>query len=150
MTTARRRPSRPRTQNERRAYGGVHERRRKVLLEQLALIGSAPCPACGLPMTVANRLHLDHSDPAAKQRGEPGDRLIHAVCNESIGGQIGAAITHANGTAKPPEPPQRKLQKPPMTAEEIGAAMAGLEPHHEGCRCQESLTAQGAAPSRCW
>ena len=135
------------------AYGPEHRRRRKVLLEQLAMLGSAPCPLCGLPMTVANRLHLDHSDPAAKARGEPGDRLVHATCNEDAGGQLGAAISRMLGRPQPPqpaEPPQDKPERQPLTPEQIGARMQELAPHHEGCRCLANLTTCGTSGSRCW
>jgi len=104
-------------------------------------------------MTIQNRLHLDHSDPGAKRLGLPGDRLVHAVCNEGDGGAIGAAITHANGNrprVRGPLPPQPMKKKPPMTEEQIAAAMESLAPHHEGCRCREAMKAQGVAGSRCW
>jgi hypothetical protein len=152
------------------AYGPEHRRRRKVLLEQLAMIGAQPCPICGLPMTVRNRLHLDHSDPAAKARGEPGDRLVHAVCNEDSGGQLGAAIARANGQLRPglanasgqtsgpgkpqppppAQPPRDKPERPSLTPEQIDARMAQLAPHNEGCDCRQRLTTHGVAGSRCW
>lgn len=122
---------RPRTPEQERAYGPVHRRRRKVLIAQLAAIGSAPCALCGLPMTAANRLQLDHSDPAAKALGLPGDRLVHAVCNEVSGGELGQAIMRTRAAARPePQRPVRPDVCPPD----------GQGPHIH----------RGVPNSRCW
>ena len=82
-------------------YGGAHRRTRAVLLAALASMGSAPCPICHQPMTTSMRLHLHHSDPAAKLRGLPGDQLTHARCNVADGGRLGASITNARATTAP-------------------------------------------------
>jgi len=68
------------------AYGSLHQRRREELLP--AAIGQA-CAVCGYEMRIGQALHLDHSDPEAKRRGEPGDRIIHAECNQERRGLKG-------------------------------------------------------------
>lgn len=67
-----------------RAYRKQHERTRAKLLP-LAI--GKPCPLCGVPMQMgmAWPLDLDHSDPAMKQLGLPGDRIVCAKCNRSRG-----------------------------------------------------------------
>lgn len=62
------------------AYGWQHQKvRERLLREQIGF----PCPLCGDLMVQASDLDLDHSDPSAKLRGEPGDRLAHRWCNRS-------------------------------------------------------------------
>lgn len=138
MTSGR---NRPRTSLEERAYGSQHRARRKQLLAALAEIGAAPCPRCGQAMTPEMELHLDHSNPAAKQYGQPGDVLTHAKCNTAAGGRLSQAIRAATTTPTP-----RSLFAPPIprTEAEIEADMIRLAPHHDGCRCRQR------AQSRCW
>lgn len=69
-----------------RAYGTLH---RKIRLQLLASTPQGTmCPfwggdeKCPGPMHPgAQLLDLNHSDPAAKLRGEPGDQLAHRACN---------------------------------------------------------------------
>jgi hypothetical protein len=90
----------------------VHRKIRAVLLAELAARGSAPCPICREPMTIAMLLHLHHSDPAAKLAGLPGDQLAHARCNVRDGARLGASITNGRtatggATVTPLKPPVR-------------------------------------------
>jgi hypothetical protein len=65
-----------------KAYGVEHQRiRARLLRTHLNL----PCPYCGELMLSGQDLDLDHSDPADKLLGKPGDRLAHASCNRSYG-----------------------------------------------------------------
>jgi hypothetical protein len=84
-------------------YGALHRKIRRVLLAELAAMGSAPCPICQQPMTVAMRLHLHHSNAASKLAGLPGDQLAHARCNVADGGRLGASITN-RATVTPIKP----------------------------------------------
>lgn len=68
------------------AYGSLHQRTRDELLP--SAIGQA-CQVCGYEMRIGQALHLDHTDPEAKRRGEPGDRIIHAQCNQERRGLKG-------------------------------------------------------------
>ena len=79
-------------------YGSLHRKIRALLLAELAVIGSAPCPLCQQPMTTSMRLHLHHSNAASKLAGLPGDQLTHARCNVADGGRLGARITNASAT----------------------------------------------------
>lgn len=69
----------------------------------LAATGPQPCPLCGQPMHAAmgRKLHLHHSDPAAKLAGLPGDQLAHSACNIRDGARLGAAITNGQAVSKP-------------------------------------------------
>ena len=142
---------RPRTRLEERAYGSQHRARRAHLLAELERVGFAPCPRCGLPMVPGQRLHLDHSDPAAKQLGLPGDRLTHATCNEADGGRIGNAMMRAMASGMLPLAIEDKPEHRPPTEAEIDAAMERIGQdygHRGGCGCSPML-AQGGAQSRC-
>lgn len=75
----------PRTSATDRGYGGEHRRTRKALLE--AFVCGDICPLCSEPMLDGDLLDLDHSDPMARLRGEPGDRLTHSSCNRREGGR---------------------------------------------------------------
>jgi hypothetical protein len=82
-------------------YGSLHRKIRAALLAELAAMGGAPCPLCGDMMYawMGRALHLHHSDPGAKLRGEPGDQLCCRRCNVRDGGRSGAAITNASKAA---------------------------------------------------
>lgn len=85
-----------------RAYGWPHRRRRRRLLREA--IGM-PCPFCGRLMLDPKApggepLHLDHSDPSAKLRGLPGDRIAHASCNVRAGNGT-RALRHPQPTRDP-------------------------------------------------
>ena len=80
--------------NTERGYGWPHVRARKQLLSEFVL--GTLCALCGEPMTSDMDLDLDHSDPASRLRGEPGDRLTHSVCNRRDGAH----------RARPPRPPR--------------------------------------------
>lgn len=61
------------------AMGGLHQQVRKALLD--AFIPGMLCGFCDLPMLDGQPLDLDHSNPALKGPGVPGDRLTHTACN---------------------------------------------------------------------
>lgn len=75
----------PKLKTTERGYGHQHRMMRMKLLENL--IPGSPCAFCGQPMYSEQALDLDHSDPASRLRGEPGDRLTHSVCNRREGAQ---------------------------------------------------------------
>lgn len=87
----------PRTPFTDRGYGSAHRRMRAALLAKF--VSGDPCAICHKPMLDGDSLDLDHSDPSARLRGEPGDRLTHSSCNRRDGGrraylrQVKAAIT---------------------------------------------------------
>lgn len=66
-----------------RGYGYQHVKTRRLLLA--ALTPGTPCELCHEPMNRSQMLDLDHSDPASRLRGEPGDRLTHSACNRREG-----------------------------------------------------------------
>lgn len=74
------------------AYGWEHQQRAAALKRKA--VGTI-CPLCGELMLGsqwrAGALHLDHTNPADKAAGLPGDRVTHAFCNQSRG----------NGTRNP-------------------------------------------------
>lgn len=74
------------------AYGWVHQQKAARL--KAHAIGQ-PCPLCHLPMLASHPLDLDHTDPADKAMGMPGDRVVHASCNRKAGGKLGAEKTNA-------------------------------------------------------
>ena len=78
-------------------YGRAHKAMRRKLLATY-IPGVTLCCRCKQPITERNtsRIHLDHNDTGPGWAG-----LAHKFCNESYGGQQGAAITHA----KPAQPP---------------------------------------------
>jgi hypothetical protein len=61
-----------------RGYGHEHQALRRQLLPYAY---GTPCPRCDQVMRHGQDLDLGHSDPAARWRGEPGDRIEHADCN---------------------------------------------------------------------
>lgn len=62
-----------------RGYGNAHQRERRRLLAEL--VPGTACGFCGEPMDSGQPLDLDHSDPATRLLGMPGDRLTHRSCN---------------------------------------------------------------------
>lgn len=74
----------PKTQTStERGYGTPHRRARTELLADFT--PGTPCGFCDEPMFEDQLLDLDHSDPAARLRQEPGDRLTHRSCNRRDG-----------------------------------------------------------------
>lgn len=73
---------------EARGYGTAHRAARARLLP-LALGTQCPIagPNCDGIMTDPNRMDLDHSDPASRLRGAPGDRMTCSTCNRRDGGK---------------------------------------------------------------
>jgi len=71
-----------------RGYGALHQAERKRLLP---LAYGSLCPLCGELMTKSQRLDLDHSDPESRFIGQPGDRIVHSICNRREGGRRGNA-----------------------------------------------------------
>lgn len=69
----------------RRGYGPAHRRKREELLAEF--VEGQLCAFCDKPMLYGDNLDLDHSDPLARLRGEPGDRLTHSSCNRRDGGR---------------------------------------------------------------
>jgi hypothetical protein len=65
-----------------RGYGVDHRRRRELLLPSAY---GRPCPLCGVVMTKADDLDLDHKDPLSLNPNSTGDRITHASCNRSRG-----------------------------------------------------------------
>lgn len=78
-----------------KAYGVVHQRRRKSLLlaheDHHTRTGIwLPCPRCGAamipdPLLPGLGLDLGHSQAWMKAQGLPGDQLEHSNCNRSAG-----------------------------------------------------------------
>lgn len=64
--------------------GWQHQKRRRQLLP--AAIGHQ-CPLCGTTITTSNAA-LDHSEARALGNRGPGDRIICAPCNNSLGGKL--------------------------------------------------------------
>lgn len=65
-----------------RGYGPEHRATREKLLPlALGMLCPIQGPNCDGVMTDPDRMDLDHSDPAARLRGEPGDRITCAPCN---------------------------------------------------------------------
>lgn len=62
-----------------RGYGSKHRLVREALLA--TFVPGTPCGFCDQPMLTGQALDLDHSDPATRLDGQPGDRLTHATCN---------------------------------------------------------------------
>lgn len=69
----------PKGSTTERGYGQAHRLVREALLG--VFIVGTPCPMCAQPMLADDPLDLDHSDPASRLRGDPGDRLTHRACN---------------------------------------------------------------------
>lgn len=86
-------------------YSGAHQRLRKAAIDNL--IDGTLCPICGKPMTKVMKLHYDHVIPVS-QGGDPAGkrRLVHAACNLSRGGKLGAAIIHGKSNPKPKPKPR--------------------------------------------
>lgn len=83
-----------------RGYGADHERTRARLLP--AAYGR-PCEMCGEPMRQDEKLDLDHSLPIALG-GTKGDRIVHAICNQRAGAELGRERAKAAKRAKAFEP----------------------------------------------
>lgn len=48
------------------------------------------CPLCDKLMLRGQDLDLDHTRPVVSDRSSKGDRIVHAKCNQSSGGRLGA------------------------------------------------------------
>jgi 5-methylcytosine-specific restriction endonuclease McrA len=72
---------------DQRGLGWDHQqdRARKIA----AMVEGTPCPNCGLPMSKAQALELDHVIPRAMGGTDGVTRLTHAKCNRSSGATLG-------------------------------------------------------------
>lgn len=78
-----RRPNRDNRTTTEQGYGYAHQLARGQLLRDL--VPGTQCPLCGDPMYPDQLLDCDHSNPAARAEGAPGDRLAHQHCNRRDG-----------------------------------------------------------------
>lgn len=65
---------------DRRGYDKTHRGTRAALLPHAY---GTTCQLCGLLMTPAQALDLDHSDPLRRNPNALGDRIVHAGCNRA-------------------------------------------------------------------
>jgi hypothetical protein len=72
-----------------RGYGWRHQQTRAALAPKAA---GTTCALCGQPIEAGQAVHLDHSTPLGIDRASKGDRMVHARCNASAGGELGGAI----------------------------------------------------------
>ncbi len=89
-------PRRAQTTTE-RGLGREHQRVREKLLA--VHIDGTPCPRCGRPMHLSQKLDAGHSvDRAVAGPHTPADRLEHRSCNRAAGQRITTAILRRRRT----------------------------------------------------
>lgn len=72
-------------------YDGDHRLRRE---KAIGVALNTLCPKCGELMLKGQDLDFDHSEPLAVNPNSKADQIVHAHCNRSEGGELGAAITN--------------------------------------------------------
>jgi hypothetical protein len=80
-------------------YDYEHQKLRKALIAMLAVTGPWPCPRCGAPMWVFDKLDLGHVVDVVNGGFGGPRRLEHAKCNQSAGGKLGGRKSAAKREA---------------------------------------------------
>lgn len=125
------------------AYGPEHRRKREVLMAVTPAGTLCPFhetdPKCPGPMYPgAEHLDLNHSDPAMKVAGLPGDQLSHRACNRRAHQQQKIAGAKAKRDRKADLDAARLPGAMPVWACRHSGVLP-KEPRWPGCECGDPL-----------